>query len=95
MKTSEKIEFYSKFNEETELTDAVSLLLRACRVLNGISADHELQLVLLTVEKLIRDEMEYARTRQIEWEQYDEINPELYSYFLGGATKLTEEEYNS
>jgi hypothetical protein len=92
--TSQKIEFYRQFDEGTELGDAVRNLLTAASILNGISADHELALTLLVIEKLMRDYMEMARDRQFDWEEYNSIDAELYTYLLGGARKLTEEEYN-
>jgi hypothetical protein len=93
MTTSEKIALYKKFDEGCELGDAVRLLLNAASILNGISCDHELALVMLTVEKIMRDYMEKARDRWFDWEEYQDIDPQLYSYLLGGARKLTQEEY--
>lgn len=91
---SDKIEFYrQRFNEGTEIEDAVQFLLSAADVLNGLSADHELALTLLTAEKLMRDYMDFARNRGVDWEEYQEIDAELYTYLLGGAQKLTEEQY--
>ena len=95
MNISKKIQLYERFNEGTELEDAVKKLLQAASILNGISADHELSLVMLVVEKLIRDYMAEARNRNVEWEEYEEIDPELYSFMLGGAQKLTRAQYES
>ncbi len=89
----DKYELYEKFNEGSELGDAVSALLNAGHTLSGIGCDHELALVTLTVEKLMRDYMEMARNREFDWEEYEDINENLYAYLLGGARKLTKEEY--
>jgi hypothetical protein len=61
--------------------------------LNGIGAVHETALTILVVENLIRDYMKAARNRLYEWEDYEAIDAELYSFILGGARKLTEAEY--
>lgn len=93
MTTAEKLTLYRKFDEGTEISDAIHLLIRAALVLNGISADHELGLVMLTIEKMIRDYMEMGRARNLDWEDYKEIDPELYSFVLGGANKLSIEQF--
>jgi len=91
---SDKIAFYRRtFNEGTEIEDAVKCLLDAADILNGLSADHELALVMLTAEKLMRDYLDFARTRGVDWDEYKEIDPELYTYMLGGAQKLNEEDF--
>ena len=92
--TYDKIKFYRRFEiEGTELADAVHCLLSAANILDGISCDHELALTLLAAENVIRDYMEYARDRGVDWDEYESIDPELYTYMLGGARKLTQEEY--
>jgi hypothetical protein len=95
MTTAEKLDLYSRFDEGTELGDGVRGLIPATQVLNGIGCDHEVALVVLVIEKLIRDYMEMARARQFDWDEYSSIDAELYAYMLGGARKLTEEEYNA
>lgn len=91
---SDKITFYRRtFNEGTEIEDAVKLLLDAADVLNGISADHELALTILTAEKLMRDYLDFARSRGVDWNEYKDIDPELYAHLLGGAQKLNEEQF--
>lgn len=93
MTNSDRIELLEKFSEGTELEDAVQLLLDAASILTGISCDNDSFLVLSIVESLIRNYYEYARDGNLSWEDYNEINPELYTYILGGARKLTQEGY--
>jgi hypothetical protein len=93
MTTGQKITLYRKFNEGSEYGDAVDRLLDAAHILDGISQDHELALTMLVIEKLIRDYMTMAKHREIEWSEYREIDPVLYTYMLGGACKLTQEQF--
>ena len=93
MTTSEKLNLYSKFTEGCELEDAVHNLICGASVLNGINCDHETQLVVLVIHKLIYDSIDWYMTSEQDWDSYSEINPELYSFMRNGARKLTEEEY--
>lgn len=48
---------------------------------------------ILTAEKLMRDYLDFARSRGVDWDEYKDIDPELYTYLLGGAQKLNEEQF--
>jgi hypothetical protein len=95
MNCQEKIDLYRRFDEGTELSDAVSSLLDAAFTLDGLSAEHECQLTILTVEKLIRDYMYQAQSAELFWHDYEKIDEELYCRMLGVERKMTQMEYMS
>jgi hypothetical protein len=81
--------------ESTELGDAIGALTTASRVLYGISSDFEAEISLLLAENLCRRYVEHLRSRQCDWDEYNEFPEDLFSYFLGGAKKLTKEKYTA
>lgn len=95
MNCQEKIDFYRRFDEYTELSDAVSSLLNAAFTLDGLGAEHECQLTILTVEKLIRDYMVSAQLAELFWHDYEKIDEELYCRMLNVERKMTKSEYMS
>ena len=79
--------------EGCELGDAIISLCDAVSVLRGISADHEANLAMLACKKLCVDYCDMGRNRELDYSYYEFIPEDAYSYFLGGARKLTEEQY--
>jgi hypothetical protein len=67
----------------------------AAFTLDGLSAEHECQLTILTVEKLIRDYMYQAQSAELFWHDYEKIDEELYCRMLGVERKMTQMEYMS
>ena len=98
MTTNDKLDLYERFNEGYGLDRSVHLLIQAVRILLGLGYYYDVGMLILTLEKLIRDDMELARIRvapvdDLAWEAYDKIDPELYTYILDGDKKLTKSEY--
>jgi hypothetical protein len=98
----EQIELYRRFKEGTELEEIVFHLVEASSIIYGFGAGN------IDAEKEVSDLLSLARSYidscladlhkgfwvdQMTWEEYNEIDPELYSYVLGGLKKYTQEEY--
>ena len=82
------------FVEGSEIGDVVTSLIRSVRMLSGISLDHEKELVLLVVEKICADYVDWLRSEGDDFEEYSQFPIEVFKHFTGGAGKLNEEEYN-
>jgi len=93
MTRQEKIEFYSRFEEGSELGDAVGALLDGASTLNGLGeTELAVDLILLAVEKTIKDYFALGKSAEMDWYEYGEIDAELYENIMG-TPKLTEVEY--
>lgn len=79
--------------EGCEVGDVIICLSDAVWTLRGLGADHEAKLVMLACDKLCRDYCEMGRNRELDWDYYELIPEDAYSYYLGGAKKVTEEQY--
>lgn len=82
------------FVEGSEIGDVVRSLTQSVRMLSGILGDHETQLVLLVVEKVCKDYVEWLRSEGDDFEEYDQFPIEVFKHFTGGADKLNEKMYN-
>ena len=87
-----KINLYRRFNEGSELGDAVGALLDAASTMDGLGMDHETQLSLVIVEKIILDYYKLGSERGLPWFLYDEIDAKLYHKFIG-ERKMSKKEY--
>lgn len=87
----ERIDFYQKFNEESELGDAVGAILSGASILGGLGDENNAQLALVIVENLIKEYIEWAKKEGDYW-MYEEINDDIYRHFTNGANKMTESE---
>ena len=92
MNAADKIELYREFDEGTELGDIVDSLLAAAHGLRGLGLDHELNLTLLVIEKMLKDYFTFMRDSWPRWEDYDKISTRLYQTVMG-EEKLTLKEW--
>lgn len=88
-----RIEMCSKFSEGSEIEDAVICLIDAARTLYGIGDTTNLQLALIAAESLIEDYIKFLRFEYKDWESYNWLDDEMFTFYTGGAKKLTEAEY--
>lgn len=93
LQLNERINLCSKFDEGTEISDAVSSLVTAARVLNGLADKHNAQLALIAAEKVITDYVEWLRYDSGDYDLYQELDNDVFVAFSGGARKLTKEEF--
>lgn len=95
MNINDQIELYYRFNEGTELEDAVQSLTLAASTLSGINQDDKAEIILIIVRMLISEYIDYLRFSCLSWEDYKVIDDELFKYITGGANKLTKDEYEN
>ena len=87
-----RIEYLAKFNEGTEIGDIV----REAAVLARMLLDDRPNCirVILVAEDYARLHCEELKHRGCSWEEYDEFDSDCYTWFLGGAKKLTKEQFD-
>lgn len=97
MTATERIALCAKFaqHEGTEIGDAVGNLATGARILNGLSDDHHMELVLLAMENICRLHITWLRDESPDYETYEEMPKDVFAYFTGGARKLTRQEWEA
>ena len=87
----DQIDLFESFDEGTELTDGISLLLSGISILKGINYDFEVELILLVIKKMLTDYCTFCNSNVL-WDDYDRINSDLYKYLMG-CEKLSKDEF--
>jgi hypothetical protein len=77
--TFEIIPIFERFDEGTEITDAVQALVSAANTLYGINRTHEAKLAIVLAENLIVDYMEWELDNHCEHE-LEKIDPSVREY---------------
>lgn len=86
MTNTEKLKLYHRFREGCELEDAVGCLITAADILNGFG-DDAVDNIILIIEKLIGDHVDWLMYQEDNQETYDEFDEKLFKRFSGGLDK--------
>ncbi len=91
-----RIEMCNGVHEGTEIEDIIKNLTRTARMLHAFE-DYDCQILLVIAERMCAD---YIRneilSRQCDWDEYVEsCSDEVFTHFTGGATKMTEDQFES
>ncbi len=95
MKTfEERIKLCNEVYEGCEIEDAIKLITEAARILHAFE-DYDCQILLITAERLCKKFVQDVLVQiDCDYDEYLELcSEEAYSYFTGGARKLTKEEF--
>lgn len=95
MTFNERLEMCKNVEEGCELGELFTSLHGSVRAALSASDDFTAELLLVILENIIRT---YVRdillSRYCDWEEYKYgATPEAFTYFSGGAKKMTEEEF--
>jgi hypothetical protein len=89
----EKLSLYYRFGEGGELENAVLGLVSSAQCLCGIGREEEATVIVMVLKKLVGDHICYLIDSKESWDEYYEIDEELYSLALNGMKKLTKKEF--
>lgn len=80
--------------EGAETGDAITHLTKAATILYNVADEHHSQLALLTAENLCQEHIKWLLHTNEEFDIYNEIELDVYTYFTGRNQKLTEDQWD-